>query len=121
MDLIEVVFVDVKQPMNFAFDRPWSAWPPKRLKKKRFFHFVYVFCTIFAFFRPRDQSQRLLQALASNFPSKMQNFDAYVSSCCLFPLFLKVLESCKPLFDDLAFLFHDFETWEELLKGFEKV
>ena len=31
------------------------------------------------------------------------------------------LESCEPLFDDLGALFFDFQTWEELLKGFERV
>ena len=43
--------------------------------------------------------------------------------CRLMSLFvvLKVLESCEPLFDDLGYLFFDFETLEELLKGFGKV
>ena len=29
---------------------------------------------------------------------------------------MKVLNSCRPLFDDLGTLFFDFQIWEELLK-----
>ena len=42
------------------------------------------FCTFFTICWPRDQFQRLLQALASNFPSKIGDLDAHVLSCCTF-------------------------------------
>ena len=51
----------------------------------------------------------------------MPHLDAYVSSYVHFLSFLEVLECCEPLFEDLGFLSFDFETWEELLKGFERV
>ena len=47
------------------------------------------FCIFFHILWARDQSQRLLQALASNFPSKMRDLDAYVSSYDTFRRFWK--------------------------------
>ena len=40
-------------------------------------------------FRARDRSQRLLQALTSNSPSKMSDLDAYLPSYCHFRCFWK--------------------------------
>ena len=50
--------------------------------------------------------------MASNFPSKMPDLDAYVSSYCLFCRFRRVWKVANPFFDDLGFLFFVFETWE---------
>ena len=56
--------------------------------------------TIFSYFFEvlgvRDQSQSLLQALRLNFPSKMRDLDAYVSSYCIFRRFCWVWKVAKP-------------------------
>ena len=61
--------------------------------------------------RVRDWFQGLLQALRFDFPSKMCDLDAYLTSYGTFRCF-RVLESCEALFDDLGLLFFDVETWE---------
>ena len=46
------------------------------------------------------------------YPVKNDGFGCVCVELSHFSSFLKVLESCEPLFDDLGFLFFDFETWE---------
>ena len=53
------------------------------------------FCIFFGIFWARDHVQRLLQALASNFPSKMPDLDAYVSRYDTFQLFGKAKLSSR--------------------------
>ena len=50
--------------------------------------------------------------LGIEFPVKNAGFGCVSVELCHFLSFLKALESCEPLFDDLGFLFFDFETWE---------
>ena len=53
--------------------KTFKATSPKKGLKTSFF---YIFSAVFG---TRDHVQSLLQALASNFPSKMPDLDAYVS------------------------------------------
>ena len=62
--------------------------------------------------RVQDHVQGLLQALKFNFPSKMPDLDAYVSSYATFRRFPRFWKVVNPFFYDLGFLFFDFETWE---------
>ena len=59
--------------------------------------------------------------LGIEFPMPDGIFGCVFAELCNFLWFLPGLESCEPLFDDLGFLFYDFQTWEGLLKRFEKV
>ena len=65
---------------------------PKGVKPSFFVFFFDVF-------EARDPFQRLLQALGSNFPSKMLDLDAYVSSYVTFRRFCRVW---NPFFKYLA-------------------
>ena len=59
--------------------------------------------------------------LGIEFPVKNARFGCVCVELCHFSAFSKVLESCEPLFADLGILFFGFQTWEELLKGSERV
>ena len=48
----------------------------------------------------------------------MCDLDVYVVSCLTFHLLCSAF--CEPLSGDLGFLFYDFQTWEEVLKGSER-
>ena len=61
---------------------------PKELKP--------AFFACFDVFGPGDPFQRLLQASKSNFPSKMGDLDAYVSSYSIFCRFCRVLKVANP-------------------------
>ena len=51
--------------------------------------------------------------LEVQFPVKNIWFGCVFGELLYFSSFLKVLESCKPLFAYLGTPFHDFQTWEE--------
>ena len=55
-----------------------------------------MFSYFFDVFGPRDHVQGLLQALKFNFPSKMLDLDAYVSSYCLFRRFRRFWKVANP-------------------------
>ena len=77
-------------------------------------------------FRVRDPVQGLLQALASNFPSKMRDLDAYVSSYGHFrrlPLPPPKKSHRKTFFDYFFafFLYIEKKGWPLLGKAWERV
>ena len=75
--------------MNGQGDPYTRVTSPKGLKPSFFSYF-------FKGLRVRDWFQSLLQALTSNFPSKMPDLDAYVSSYCTFRRFCRVWKVAKP-------------------------
>ena len=63
-------------------------------------------------FWAQDHVQGLLQALRLDFPSKMYDLDAYVSSYVTFCRFRRDWKVANPFLIDLGFLFFDCETWQ---------
>ena len=78
----------IKPAAGAALPKPYCPGTAKR-------HFSVCF---FEVLRVRDQSQSLLQALKLNFPSKMCDLDAHVSSYCIFRRLCRVWKVAKPFF-----------------------
>ena len=72
-------------------------------------HIFFIFFYIFSAPGPIPEPSPGLEV---QFPVKNAGFGCVCVELSHFSSFLTCLESCEPLFDDLGFLFFDFETWE---------